>query len=165
MEQTGARGYKRKPKYILLKEIDRCTSLSQLFALIQHEGIEIQMHAQSGASNLTPRKLTVTELAKEQLPLERLKTEVKKAVWNRYDAAPQTAEDTELVKKIRQTKTLNELFALIKKENIIIQMHAQTGASNLTPRKLEPAAITDTNDAPFERLKAEVIKSVSNRRG
>jgi hypothetical protein len=75
------RGYRKKSKAELLKAIDGCTSLSQLFALIQLEGIVIQMHSQSGASNLTPKTLGPGEIiSKKDTPFERLKAEVRKAV-------------------------------------------------------------------------------------
>jgi len=74
-------GYRKKSKAELLKAIDGCTSLSQLFALIQLEGIVIQMHSQSGASNLTPKTLGPGEIiSKKDTPFERLKAEVRKAV-------------------------------------------------------------------------------------
>ena len=74
-------GYRRKSKTELLKAIDECTTLSQLFALIQLEGIVIQMHSQSGASNLKPKKLTPGEIIdKKDTPFERLKAEVRKSV-------------------------------------------------------------------------------------
>ena len=78
---ASVNGYRKKTKTQLLKAIDECTSLSQLFALIQLEGIVIQMHSQSGASNLTPRTLSPGEIIqKKDTPLERLKSEVRKAV-------------------------------------------------------------------------------------
>lgn len=74
-------GYRKKSKPELLKAIDECTTLSQLFALIQLEGIVIQMHCQSGASNLKPKKLTAGEIIdKKDTPFERLKAEVRKSV-------------------------------------------------------------------------------------
>lgn len=83
MKNFGVSGYKKKSKAQLLKAIDECQSLSQLFALIQHENIVIRMHSQSGASNLTPQKLTPNEIiSKKDTPLERLKTEVRKSVEN-----------------------------------------------------------------------------------
>ena len=83
MKKTEVSGYKRKSKSELLKEIDKCTSLSQLFALIQHEGIVLQMHSQSGASNLKPKSLGPKEIIdKKDTPFERLKAEVRKAVAN-----------------------------------------------------------------------------------
>ncbi len=81
MNGASVSGYRKKTKTQLLKAIDECTSLSQLFALIQLEGIVIQMHSQSGASNLTPRTLSPGEIIqKKDTPLERLKSEVRKAV-------------------------------------------------------------------------------------
>lgn len=77
-------GYKKKTKKQLLKEIDACKSLSQLFALIQHEKIVIQMHSQSGASNIKPKKLGPKEITeKRDTPLDKLKAEIKKAVENK----------------------------------------------------------------------------------
>lgn len=81
MKSATVRGYRKKSKAELLKAIDGCTSLSQLFALIQLEGIVIQMHSQSGASNLTPQTLGPGEIiSKKDTPFERLKAEVRKAV-------------------------------------------------------------------------------------
>lgn len=81
MKSATVRGYRKKSKAELLKAIDGCTSLSQLFALIQLEGIVIQMHSQSGASNLTPKTLGPGEIiSKKDTPFERLKAEVRKAV-------------------------------------------------------------------------------------
>ena len=157
-------GYKKKNIPELLKAIDDCTSLSQLFALIQHERIEIQMHAQEGASNLTPRKLTVKDLVgNKDFPLDRLKSEVKKAVCINYVPPKHGGDDSEIINAIRETKTLSELFTLIQREKIVIPMHAQSGASNLTPKKLEPKLQIETELSPFERFKAEVIRSVSEQ--
>lgn len=81
MRGATVSGYRKKSKVELLKAIDGCTSLSQLFALIQLEGIVIQMHSQSGASNLTPKTLGPGEIiSKKDTPFERLKAEVRKAV-------------------------------------------------------------------------------------
>lgn len=81
MKGATVSGYRKKSKAELLKAIDGCTSLSQLFALIQLEGIVIQMHSQSGASNLTPKTLGPGEIiSKKDTPFERLKAEVRKAV-------------------------------------------------------------------------------------
>lgn len=74
------KGYRlcQKPKKELIKAIDDCVSLSQLFALIQHENITMQMHSQPGASNLAPKVLSAQEIIdKKDTPLERLKTEIK----------------------------------------------------------------------------------------
>ena len=81
MKGATVRGYRKKSKAELLTAIDGCTSLSQLLALIQLEGIVIQMHSQSGASNLTPKTLGPGEIiSKKDTPFERLKAEVRKAV-------------------------------------------------------------------------------------
>ena len=65
----------------LKKSLSKPLSLSQLFALIQHENITMQMHSQPGASNLAPKVLSAQEIIdKKDTPLERLKTEIKKSV-------------------------------------------------------------------------------------
>lgn len=86
VKSVGVSGYRRKTKEQLLKEIDACKSLSQLFALIQHEGIVMRMYSQPGASNLMPKKLYPKEIIdnKEDTPFERMRIKVKKAV-EQYD--------------------------------------------------------------------------------
>lgn len=164
MNNANTLHYRKKPIPQLLKAIDDCTSLSQLFALIQHEQIEIQMHAQSDASNVTPRKLSTSEIiGNRDLPLDRLKNEVKKAVCLNYVPPKSDSGDSALIGEIRATKTLSELFALLRREHIVLQMHAQSGASNLTPKQLEPKLQLDTDVSPFERFKAEVVKSLSEK--
>lgn len=142
----------------LFKAIDACTTLSELFDLIKRENIVVQMHSQSGASNLKPRKLSPVDT--KEPPLERLKKEIKNAICppEKPTVTGYTPLEREkLIKAIRETTSLAQLFALIQHEGIVIQMHAQSGASNLTPRKLSAREMKDT---PFERLKEEVIKSV-----
>lgn len=72
-------GYKKKTKAELLKAVDDCVSISQLFALVQHEGLVLQMHAQQGASNLAPKKLSTEEESKDS-PVEKLKNRVRVAI-------------------------------------------------------------------------------------
>lgn len=155
-------GYQKKKIHELLRAVDDCTSLSQLFALIQHEHIEVQMHAQSGASNLEPRKLSTKEIiGNRELPLDRLKMEVKRAICGAYVPVNISEKEGKLIQAIRETKTLSELFALIQREHIVIPMHAQSGASNIAPKKLEPKIQVDTGESPFDRFKAEVIRSLT----
>lgn len=83
MRGTKVNGYRKKTQSQLLKEIEKCESISQLFALIQHENISLQMHSQSGASNIIVRKLGSKEIIdKKDTPFERLKTQVRRAVEN-----------------------------------------------------------------------------------
>ncbi|MBQ8860586.1 MAG: hypothetical protein IJ015_04525 [Ruminococcus sp.] len=72
-------GYKKKSKTELLKAVDDCVSISQLFALVQHEGLVLQMHAQQGASNLAPKKLS-TDKSELKSPIEILKDRVRIAI-------------------------------------------------------------------------------------
>jgi len=156
------RGYRKKSREELISAIQGCTSLSQLFALIQLEGITLQMHSQPGASNLAPRRLTPQDIIRNNdTPLERLKAEVLKAIG--YKPPRWKPEDrSRILGAIDSTQTLSELFALIQREGICIQMHSQPGASNLTPRILTQKEIEE-RDTPFERLKAEVRKAVAGQ--
>ena len=90
LKSVGVNGYRRKSKEQLLKEIDSCKSLSQLFALIQHEGIVMRMYSQTGASNLTPKKLYPKEIIenKEDTPFERLRIRVRTAVEQNDERVP-----------------------------------------------------------------------------
>ena len=120
------------------------------------------MHSQPGASNLAPRRLTPQDIIRNNdTPLERLKAEVLKAIG--YKPPRWKPEDrSRILAAIDSTQTLSELFALIQREHIVVQMHAQSGASNIKPKKLFPKkpVTIDSKDSPFERFKAEVIKSV-----
>ena len=80
MNRFPQNGYRKKSRPELIKAIQDCTSLSQLFALIQLEGITIQMHAQSGASNLSPKTLKPKPVDAKISPFERFKAEVVKSL-------------------------------------------------------------------------------------
>lgn len=73
-------GYKRKSKTELLKAVDDCVSISQLCALVQHEGIVIQMQSQQSASNLPKKVLSPQDLIPNKSPLDKLKEKVTAAV-------------------------------------------------------------------------------------
>ena len=162
MNNPQPRGYRKKSREELISAIQGCTSLSQLFALIQLEGITLQTHSQPGASNLAPRRLAPQDIIRNNdTPLERLKAEVLKAIG--YKPPRWKPEDrSRILGAIDSTQTLSELFALIQREGICIQMHSQPGASNLTPRVLTQKEIEE-RDTPFERLKAEVRKAVAGQ--
>lgn len=74
-------GYRHKTTEQLVEAIDECTSLSQLFALIQHENITIQMLTRPGASNLVPKVLSPKEITSNRdTPFERLRKQVRESV-------------------------------------------------------------------------------------
>lgn len=74
-------GYKKKKnKQELLKAIDKCKSISQLFALVQHEEINMRMHTLPGASNIPPKRLEIRNIDPNSTPLDRLKAAVKLTV-------------------------------------------------------------------------------------
>ncbi len=77
------RGYQKKTKEELLSAIDACKSISQLFAIVQHEEIKLQMQSFSSASNLPQHPPTPPNPEDMDSPLNRLKAAVKAAVENR----------------------------------------------------------------------------------
>ncbi len=112
MNNASVSGYSKKTKSQLLKAIDECQSLSQLFALIQHEEIVIQMHTQSGASNLTPKKLGPKEIIdKKDTPFERLKAEVRKSV----ESGGERAADKFVKSAETKSKTTDRKKAALEK--------------------------------------------------
>lgn len=70
----------QKSKAELLAAIDKVKSISDLFALVQKENIDIRMHSFSSASNLPPKMFDLNDT--QISPLEKLKMAVKSAVEN-----------------------------------------------------------------------------------
>lgn len=68
----------------LLNAVDKVESISELFALVQKEKIDIRMHSFTSASNIPPKMLDLTDT--QVSPLDKLKFAVKSAINNtRYD--------------------------------------------------------------------------------
>lgn len=72
-------GYKKKTKAELIKAVHDCKSISQLCALIQHEGIVVHMQCLPGASNIPTKTLSTGETVIKS-PLDNLKERVLKAI-------------------------------------------------------------------------------------
>lgn len=75
---SSTKGYQKKSKTELLAAIDGCVSISQLFALVQHESIDIRMQSLSSASCIPPKTPNLS--TSMDSPLDRLKTAVRNAV-------------------------------------------------------------------------------------
>ncbi|HCA04581.1 MAG TPA: hypothetical protein DEO32_01645 [Ruminococcaceae bacterium] len=170
MDAADTKAYRNKSQAELVKAIEQTKTLSQLFALIQKEHIQVQMHAQSGASNLKPKKLSrPVPVTETDNPFQRFKEEVIKSVTGVTEAPKKGyigKPKDELLKAVDECTSLSQLFALIQHEDITIYMHANTDASSLNPRKLIKLTANDIiskKDTPFERLKTEVRKAVSER--
>lgn len=73
-------GYKKKSREELIKEIDSCVSINQLFAIVQHENIKIQMQPMSSASNIPQKRLEPKDFIPNKSPLDRLKDAIKAAI-------------------------------------------------------------------------------------
>lgn len=75
----GVIGYKKKTKKELLSAVEKCKSISQLCALVQHEGITIRMQCMPGASNIPMKNLPTGETVVKS-PLDNLKERVVNAI-------------------------------------------------------------------------------------
>lgn len=69
-----------KSKAELLAAVDKVKSISDLFALVQKENIDIRMHSFASASNLPPKMFDLNDT--QVSPLEKLKIAVKSAIEN-----------------------------------------------------------------------------------
>ena len=81
---------KRLGKAELMAAVDAVESISDLFALVQKEAIDIRMHSFSSASNLPPKMLDLTDTTVS--PLDKLKFAVKSAIENTREIETPTAE-------------------------------------------------------------------------
>ena len=68
----------------LLHNIDKCTSVSELYKLVRENGIRVQMQTLCGASNIPMKKLTPAEISADNTYLDRLKRSVMNAVEEQF---------------------------------------------------------------------------------
>ncbi len=67
---------KRRTKIELLRAIDNCTTIADIFELVRAENIDMRMQTLRGASCIPPKMLTFDENSDES-PLDRLKAVVR----------------------------------------------------------------------------------------
>ncbi len=67
----------------------------------------------------------------------------------------------ELLEAIDKSKTIADLFTLVKEQDINMRMHTVQGASNTKPKKLEIRSFPP-NATYLDRLKAAVKLTVEN---
>ncbi len=145
-------GRQKMPLGNLLNAIDGCRSINELFALVHREGIVIQMRSQSAASNIAYKPLAKNPGI---LPLDTLKKQVREAV---IESSKQHSTE-QLIRAIETCPTIDKLFELVKRENIVIQMKSFNSASNLP--QLKPSEMQLVPDkSPLERLKEQVVNAV-----
>ena len=68
---------------------------------------------------------------------------------------------SELLEAIDNSKTISELFELVKEQNINMRMHTVHGASNTKPKRLELRSFPP-GTTHLDRLKAAVKLTVEN---
>ena len=149
-------GYKKKTKSELLKAIDECKSISQLCALIQHEGVTIRMQCLPGASNIPKKQLLTGEiLAKSSL--DNLKDRVKLEVLGHKKKTK-----TELLKAVEDCESISQICALVQHEGIKIQMQCLPGASNIPKKQLPTGELVVKS--PLDNLKDRVRNAVESQK-
>lgn len=146
-------GYKKKTKSELLIAIEECKSISQLCALVQHEGITIQMQCLPCASNIPKKNLPIGELAVKS-SLDNLKERVKMEVLGHKK------NKSELLEAVEECESISQLCALVRHEGITIQMQCLPGASNI-PKKNLPTGEMVVN-SPLDNLKDRVRNAVES---
>lgn len=67
----------------------------------------------------------------------------------------------ELLEAIDKSKTIADLFTLVKEQDINMRMHTVQGASNTKPKKLEIRSFPP-NATYLDRIKAAVKLTVEN---
>ena len=147
-------GRQKMPLGVLLKAIDDCRSINELFALVHHEGIEIRMRSQSAASNIDYKPLAKNPGI---LPLETLKKQVREAAIE----ASRTHTTEQLLRAIETCPTIDKLFELVKNEHIVIQMKSFNSASSLPQQKPSDMQLIP-DKSPLDRLKEQVADAVRN---
>ncbi len=65
-----------KTKAELLKAVDTCTSIADIFELVRAQNIDMRMQTLRGASCIPPKMLTFDDTSEES-PIDRLKAVVK----------------------------------------------------------------------------------------
>ena len=140
----------------LLKAIDDCRSINELFALVRSEGIEIRMRSQSAASNIAYQPLQKNPGI---LPLDVLKKNVREAAIEAARTHPAEHTQDQLIRAIETCPTIDKLFELVKNEHIVIQMKSFNSASNLP--QVPPSQMQLKPDkSPLDMLKEQVINAV-----
>ena len=145
---------RKKPLNDLLRAIDDCRSINELFALVHREGIVIRMHSLNSASNIDIKPLPENPGV---LPLETLKEQVRQAA---IDAAREDRKER-LIHAVETCPSIDKLFELVKNEHIVIQMKSFSSASNL-PQQKPPEKPLKPDTAPLDRLKKQVMQAVND---
>lgn len=133
----------------LLRALDNCRTIGQVLSFVQHSGIVIQMKSQQSASSL-PRQQLKPNPGKS--PLESLKAQVKDAILE----AEKRDSKEDILKEIDRCNTIVQIFQLVQRHNIVIQMKSQQSASCL-PKKQVPLI---PDKSPLDSLKEQVKDAV-----
>ena len=163
-------GRQKMPLDRLLKAIDDCRTINELFALVYCEGIKIRMRSQSAASNIAYEPLPKNPGVH---PLVKLKDQVREAAIEAAQplptetpqpqptALPQVHSTDQLIRAIETCPTIDKLFELVKNEHIVIPMKSFNSASNLP--QLKPSEMQLIPDkSPLDMLKEQVIDAVKD---
>ena len=144
-------GHPNIPTKDLLRALDQCSTIAQVFSFVRHTGVVIQMKSQQSASSLPRKQLPPIP---DQMPLESLKAQVRDAIL----AAEKRNSKEDIIKEIDSCNTIVQIFQLVQRHNIVIQMRSQQSASCL-PKKQVPLI---PDKSPLESLKEQVKDAVLN---
>ena len=143
---------------LLLREVDNCKTIGEIFDLVKREHIVIRMKSQNAASNIPLEPLEKNPAIS---PIETLRKQVREAIVAMFtpaekkdqaEEAPCSEEKRELLEAIDTCPTIDKLFELVRDRHIVIRMKSQNAASNIPFQPLpENPAIS-----PLETLRAQV---------
>ena len=168
----NVRGYKKKTKEELLKAIEECTSINQLFALVQHEGIVIQMRCSNGgqASNIPSKKLETNQGIMRETPLKKMKREIRDIVLDSCKEEKKEvkkekpdARKQRLLSAVDRCTTITQLFAIVQHEGLVLPMRCSNGgqASNI-PFKQLPKTEEIKKENPVDKMKLDIREMILN---
>ena len=145
------KGHPAIPTEDLLRAVDNCQTVEQIFSFVKNTGLVIQMKSQQSASSL-PKPAPVP--LPQKSPLESLKSQVKAAVLE----AERREKKEDILRQIDSCNTIVQIFQLVQRHNIVIQMKSQQSASCLPMKKVP--LIPDKS--PLDSLKEQVKDAVIN---
>ena len=135
----------------LIRAVDNCQTIEQIFSFVKHTGLVIGMKSQQSASSLPkPAPVPMPQLA----PLDSLKRQVKAAIYE----ADHREKREDILKQIDSCNTIIQIFQLVQRHNIVIQMKSQQSASCL-PKQNVPLI---PDKSPLDSLKEQVMEAVMN---
>ena len=152
---------------LLLREIDGCRTVGEIFGLIKREHLAVPMDAQypewenpdyplPDTLRLKAREAAVSKFSGGHMPKPQAQPESKPEPESEPEPEFRSEEHEELIRAVEACPTIDKLFELVKDRGIVIQMKSQNAASNIPfePLPENPAL------SPLDTLRSQVRDAV-----